>query len=108
MQLSRHDQMMLSNFVEPMQIGTLFSSRHFTNRPFAQTVNLRTSGITMGPLTSAVVLYSLERLCTRIYAGQMHRKGIARKMRRLMCMIGEFPMVCALLMDVLEDILTQF
>jgi hypothetical protein len=44
---------------------------------------------------------------TRILAGQIHRKGVIRKIRRLRSMIVEFHTMCDIIMDVVEDMLTQ-
>ena len=102
---------MLLNFVEPMQLGNVCTGRGLplTNNPGLRSLrcDIKTNGITMGPITSAVLLYGVERLLTRILAGQIHRKGVIRKIRRLSSMIVEFHTMCDIIMDVVEDMLTQ-
>jgi hypothetical protein len=103
------------NFLKPMHVRSMYLSSYSTLRPShgqvvcvnARTVNIRTRGITMGPLTAAVVLYSVDRLVTRVMARQIHRKGVLRKIRRLISMVTEFHMICELVQDVVEDIWTQ-
>lgn len=62
----------------------------------------------MGPVTTAVVLYGTERLLMRIAAGQIHRKGVVRKARRLMSMVLEFHIICSIIEDTLEDCFEMF
>jgi hypothetical protein len=104
---------MLLKFVEPMHIHKMYTS---VSRPLLdsrvccvkRTVSKHAiSCMQMGPVTTAVGLYALERLMTRIMAGQIHRRGIIRKMRRLMFIVLEFHMLCEIIQDVMEDVLTQ-
>jgi hypothetical protein len=45
--------------------------------------------MSMGPVSAAVAMYAAERLLARILKGQLFRKGVVRKMRRLVGMILE-------------------
>jgi hypothetical protein len=58
----------------------------------------------MGPVSTAVVLYVAERLLLRLVAGQLLRKGIARKLRRLFDMIFNVHVMYEILSDYLEDL----
>ena len=58
----------------------------------------------MGPVTMAVVLYVGERLLGRMVSGQLLRKGVARKIRRLVYMITDVHVLHEVLQDLLEDI----
>lgn len=62
----------------------------------------------MGPITTAVVLFGAEKLLIRVVAGQMHRKGVIRKARRLMSMVLEFHTLCSIVEDTLGDFLDMF
>jgi hypothetical protein len=66
--------------------------------------NARVSSLYMGPVSTAVVLYVAERLLTRLVAGQLLRKGIARKMRRLGVMLIEWHLMYEVVCDLLDDI----
>jgi predicted nucleic-acid-binding Zn-ribbon protein len=60
--------------------------------------------ISMGPVTSAVVLYIAERIITRILKKQVFRKGVIRKLQRLTYMIFEWHIIHEILCDILEDV----
>jgi hypothetical protein len=60
--------------------------------------------LSMGPVSMAIVLYVGERLIDRLMAGQLLRKGVARKMRRLMYMILDVHVMYEIFCDCLEDI----
>jgi hypothetical protein len=62
-----------------------------------------TQDISMGPVTSAVALYITERIVTRIAKGQVFRKGVIRKLRRLNNMILEWHIIHEIVCDILED-----
>lgn len=89
----------------PGLFGRGLSEPCHTSRPLV--CNIATSAMQMGPVTTAVGLYAIERLATRIMAGQIHRKGVLRKIKRLMSMVLEFHMMCEIMQDVVEDICTQ-
>jgi hypothetical protein len=59
--------------------------------------------ISMGPVTAAISLYIAERIVTRIVKGQVFRKGIIRKLRRLNNMILEWHIIHEMICDILED-----
>ena len=59
--------------------------------------------ILMGPVTSAVALYIVEKIVTRIVKGQVFRKGVIRKLRRLKNMILECHIMHEIVYDILED-----
>ena len=58
----------------------------------------------MGPVSAAVVMYIAERAVTRIANGQLMRRGIIRKIRRLGSMVLEWHMLLEVVYDLLEDI----
>jgi hypothetical protein len=58
----------------------------------------------MGPVSMAVLLYVGERVLGRLVAGQLLRKGIARKIRRLVYMIVDWHVLQEVLYDYLEDV----
>jgi len=60
--------------------------------------------LSMGPVTMAVVLYVGERLLGRMVSGQLLRKGVARKIRRLVYMITDVHVLQEVFQDLLEDI----
>ena len=59
---------------------------------------------TMGPITASVVLYVVERVLTRAVHGQLLRRGIARKIRRLVAMVVEWHVLYEVFYDLLEDL----
>ena len=71
-------------------------------------VRTRTKAISMGPVTTAIVLFGAEKLLKRITAGQIHRKGVLRKARRLMGMVLEFHTICSILEDTFGDFSEMF
>ena len=60
--------------------------------------------IVMGPVVASLVLYATERLLSRIMAGQIHRKGLSRKMRRLTSMMTTQSILVEILSDFLEEL----
>ena len=58
----------------------------------------------MGPVAAAVILYVAERLVSRLFAGQLLRKGVPRKMRRLKGMLTEVHVIHAVALDIIDDI----
>ena len=58
----------------------------------------------MGPISSAVGLFVLERVIKRAVAGQLLRKGVTRKIRRLRTMLTEWHMVHEILCDLFDDL----
>ncbi len=59
--------------------------------------------LSMGPVSMAVVMYAGERLLTRLVSGQLLRKGIARKIRRLTKMVLDWHVIEQIVNDYLED-----
>ena len=61
--------------------------------------------VVMGPVTASIVLYVGSRLVNRICNGQLMRKGVPRKMRR-MCtlLVVDWHLLYEMLLDCLEDI----
>jgi len=49
----------------------------------------------------------MDRAVRRLVAGQILRKGVVRKMRRLMRMMSEFSVVSEIVQDVIEDVFSQ-
>jgi hypothetical protein len=58
----------------------------------------------MGPVSMAVAMYVGERLLGRMVNGQLMRKGVARKIRRLAFMILDMHVLYEVLYDCLEDL----
>jgi hypothetical protein len=98
------------NALAPMRISNMYTStlslRQTNSCTYVKKVRANTTGIAMGPVSTAVVLYVVERLLTRVVAGQIHRKGIIRKIRRLAYMVVEFHMLSEIFMDIIEDVWT--
>jgi hypothetical protein len=63
--------------------------------------NSRQACVVMGPVVASLAMYAVERLLTRVMAGQLLRKGICRKAKRLF----GFMMSHSVLHDVLDDIM---
>jgi hypothetical protein len=59
--------------------------------------------MSMGPVSAAVVMYAGERLLTRIFDGQLLRKGVIRKMRRLAKMLLERDTLYEVVCDAFDD-----
>jgi hypothetical protein len=59
--------------------------------------------LSMGPVFTAVVVYIAEKFILRLAAGQIFRKGVTRKTRRLLYMILEVHVLLEIVQDVLED-----
>ena len=59
--------------------------------------------MSMGPVSMAVAMYVGERLLGRLVAGQIMRKGIARKIRRLTGMILDAHVMYEVLYEYLEN-----
>ena len=57
----------------------------------------------MGPVSTAVVLFVAEKAIQRTVKGQLMRKGVVRKMRRLSHLVLELNNSLAMLYDMLED-----
>jgi hypothetical protein len=57
----------------------------------------------MGPVCTAVCMYVIERLMIRTLAGQLMRKGVPRKMRRLLWMVMDVHIILELVQDTMED-----
>jgi hypothetical protein len=65
------------------------------------------SYVSMGPVTSALVLYVADRMVSRVLKGQILRKGVTRKVKRLFTMFGEMDIIHQWLCDVCEDLLSS-
>ena len=59
--------------------------------------------MSMGPVSMAVAMYVGERLLGRLVAGQILRKGVARKIRRLAGMILDVHVMYEVLYECLEN-----
>jgi hypothetical protein len=57
----------------------------------------------MGPVATAVVLFVTERAVSRAVKGQLLRKGVLRKMRRLRHMVFESNLVFSIFCEILEN-----
>jgi hypothetical protein len=99
--------MLLLNFIEPMTPCLHLPNQHCFNTPSMSTPPLRACAMTMGPVSSAIVLYAMDRAVRRLVAGQILRKGVVRKMKRLMRMMSEFSVVSEIVQDVIEDVFSQ-
>jgi hypothetical protein len=62
----------------------------------------------MGPVIASLVLYGIERICTRVFAGQLLRKGIRRKVRRLTVMMTRVEVLSDVIPDFIDDVLDWF
>ena len=62
------------------------------------------SSIFMGPVVAAVVMFAIERFVIRLMTGQLLRKGVPRKIRRLGKMMTQVSVISAVAHDVLDDI----
>jgi hypothetical protein len=71
-------------------------------RPITARYVLR-STVSMGPVATAVLLYAAEKFVVRLSAGQILRKGVLRKIRRLMRMVLEVHILIEIVQDVMED-----
>jgi hypothetical protein len=61
------------------------------------------SSMKMGPVSAAISLYVLDRFLARALAGQLLRKGVYRKIRRLVSMITDWEIVCDMVCEQLDD-----
>jgi hypothetical protein len=59
--------------------------------------------VSMGPVVSSIVLYTVERFLNRLVAGQLLRKGVSRKIRRLVSMMVTAHVIYEVVFDMLED-----
>jgi hypothetical protein len=60
----------------------------------------------MGPVSASVLLYVAGRLLNRICHGQLMRRGVLRKMRRMGVLMVEWHLLYEVLLDCLEDMST--
>ena len=60
--------------------------------------------LSMGPVSAAVLVYVTKRFLSRLMAGQILRKGVSRKIRRLTHMILDYEILVEIMKDFLEDI----
>ena len=58
----------------------------------------------MGPVSASVVLYVASRLLSRIYKGQLMRKGVYRKLRRMSVLLLDYHLVYEMVLDCLDRI----
>lgn len=99
---------MLSGHVMSMShsqsFGVLSSKSFYTqsDRTIRKNTNLF---LTMGPVSTAVILFIAEKAVSRAAKGQLLRKGVIRKIRRLTTMILEWNVVFTVLCDIIDDIL---
>ena len=62
--------------------------------------------ITMGPVIASLAMYATKRMVSRLVAGQLFRKGIPRKIRRMFSMMTQDDVVVDVLGDLFEEIMT--
>ena len=58
----------------------------------------------MGPVVASLAMYATERLVSRLVAGQILRKGVARKLRILVRLMMKESVLHGVFSDFLEDI----
>ena len=63
--------------------------------------------VTMGPVIASLAMYATKRMLSRLVAGQLFRKGIPRKIRRLFSMMTQDEVFVDLLQDFLEELMTS-
>ena len=61
--------------------------------------------VTMGPVVAALAMYATRRMLTRLVAGQILRKGVHRKIRRLGSMFMEHHVLIDICNELVEDLL---
>jgi hypothetical protein len=66
------------------------------------------SYVSMGPVSAALVLYVADRMMSRVLKGQILRKGVPRKVRRLLTMLVQMNVLHEFLFDVIDDIASQY
>ena len=76
--------------LRPARAGRRYYSRRYTP-------------VSMGPVSASVLLYVAGRLLNRICNGQLMRRGVFRKMRRMGALMVEWHLVYEVLIDCLED-----
>ena len=62
------------------------------------------SNTVMGPVVASLAMYATERLVSRLVAGQILRKGVARKLRVLVRLMMKESILHDVFSDFLEDI----
>ena len=62
------------------------------------------SNTVMGPVVASLAMYATERLVSRLVAGQILRKGVARKLRILVRLMMKESVLHGVFSDFLEDI----
>ena len=62
------------------------------------------SSTVMGPVVASLAMYATERLVSRLVAGQILRKGVARKLRILVRLMMKESVLHGVFSDFLEDI----
>lgn len=65
---------------------------------------LDVSSMKMGPVSMAVAMYVGERLLGCLVAGQLMRKGIARKIQRLAVIVFDVHVMYEVMYECLEDL----
>ena len=60
----------------------------------------------MGPVIASLAMYATQRMLTRLAAGQLFRKGIPRRIRRLMSLMMEHDILADVFHDFMEELLT--
>ena len=64
--------------------------------------------VSMGPVVASLIAFVINRFVTRVLAGQLFRKGIPRKIRRMTKMMMEHAVITDVFFECLEDILNYF
>ena len=62
--------------------------------------------LTMGPVVASLAMYATHRILQRLVAGQLFRKGIPRKIRRLVSMMMEYEVLADVFSEFMEELMT--
>ena len=62
--------------------------------------------LTMGPVVASLAMYATHRMLKRLVAGQLFRKGIPRKFRRLLSMMMEYEVLADVFSEFMEELMT--
>ena len=60
--------------------------------------------VTMGPVVASIAMYATRRMLSRLVAGQILRKGVQRKIRRMGSMIMEYDILSEVFSDLFEEL----
>ena len=62
--------------------------------------------VTMGPVVASIAMYATHRMLTRLLAGQILRKGVQRKIRRLGSMFMDYHVLSDVFNELIEEFFT--